>query len=86
MHEQLRNLFVPTLFIGVGGFGGGFPFLEGFAQQKKGAGSCYRALGSRYGAVGSPYRSSVFHTGGLFNCLIVGHSPDFKCIRSAGCL
>ena len=31
---------------------------KGFVQLK-GACSCCRALGSRYGAVGSPYRSSV---------------------------
>ena len=30
-------------------------------------------------ALSSPYT-------GPFNCLIVGHSPDFNCIRSAGCL
>ena len=50
----------------------------------KGGGSCYKALGSWYGAIGSPYRPSVPHTGALFNCLIVGHIPGFNCTGPRG--
>ena len=46
----------------------------------EGRACCYRALGSLYGAIGSPYRPSVPLTRALFNCLIVGTSPGFNCI------
>ena len=45
---------------------------------------CNRALGSQYGAIGSPYRPWVPLTGALFNCLIVGHSLDFNFIGPRG--
>ena len=43
---------------------------KGFGQLK-GTRSCYRALGSLYGGIGSPYRPSVPLTGALPICLIV---------------
>ena len=46
----------------------------------KGARFLLQALGSPYGAIGSPYRPSVPLTGALSECLIVGYSPDFNCI------
>ena len=54
--------------------------LNGVSCNEKGAGSCYRAVGSRYGALRSPYGPSVPLTGALSNCLIVGRSPGFNCI------
>ena len=42
--------------------------------------SCLRALSSRYGSIGSPYRHWVPLRGPSCNCPIVGHSPGFNCI------
>ena len=53
-------------------------------QLKEGPGSSFRALGSQYGAIGSPYRPSVPLTEALFNCQIVGHSPGFNCVGPRG--
>ena len=58
--------------------------LKRVSCKKKGPGSCCRALGSPYGAIGPPYWPSVPLTEALFNCLIVGHSPDFNCTGPRG--
>ena len=50
----------------------------------EGARFLLQALGSPYGATGSPYRLSVPLTGALSNCLIVGHCPGSNCIDPLG--
>ena len=52
---------------------------KGALCNSKGAGSCYRALGS-----GCTYRPSVPLLGALLNRLFVTHSPCFNCIGPLG--